>query len=261
MELKGKVAVVTGAASGIGRALAKRFAAEGAEAVVVVDIHEDLAKAVARTFECEGLGLGVDVTREEEVQQMVQQTEEAFGRIDLLCSNAGILRRDEDPWRATSGSNADWMASFKVNVMGHVYAARAALPGMLARRSGYFLHTASAAGLLSQIGSASYAASKHAAIGFAESLAIMHGDRVGVSVLCPQAVRTPMLTHEKGAASVDGVMDAQDVAEAVIRGLEEEKFLILPHPEVSKYMQRKSDDYDRWLGGMRRLRDKIRLEQ
>lgn len=260
MELKGKVAIVTGGASGIGRALAKRFAAEGAEAVVVADINGDLAKAVARTFEGTGLGLGVDVTREEQVQELVATTEAEFGRIDLMCSNAGIIRRDGAPWGATSGSNADWMASFKVNVMGHLYGARAALPGMLARKAGYFLHTASAAGLLSQIGSASYAATKHAAIGFAESLAIAHGDQgIGVSVLCPQAVRTPMLGDEPGAASVDGVMDPQDLAEATIEGLRAERFLILPHPEVRTYMDRKASDYDRWLSGMRKLRARIGL--
>ncbi|MCW5759284.1 MAG: SDR family oxidoreductase, partial [Phenylobacterium sp.] len=180
------------------------------------------------------------------------------GRIDLMCSNAGVSVRDPDFDNATSASNETWTLGWEVNVMAHVYAARAALPGMIARGGGWFLHTVSAAGLLSQPGSPAYATTKHAAVGFAEALAITHKSQgIGVSILCPQAVDTPMIKGARGSQAVDGVMSPADVAQCVVDGLAAETFLILPHPQVLTYMQRKTGDYDRWIGGMVRLRDKI----
>ncbi|MCA6238552.1 MAG: SDR family NAD(P)-dependent oxidoreductase, partial [Phenylobacterium sp.] len=183
------------------------------------------------------------------------------GRIDLLCQNAGVGGGEPDPDNAASAPDAVWNRAWGVNVMAHVYGARAALPGMIARREGYILNTVSAAGLLSQIGSAVYSTTKHAAIGFAESLAIAQGDLgIKVSVLCPQGVDTAMLRAGGGQEqpqNLDGVLSPDEVAEAVVQGLEAESFLILPHEIVRTYMQRKTADYDRWLGGMRRLRAKV----
>ncbi|MEK7794742.1 MAG: SDR family NAD(P)-dependent oxidoreductase [Candidatus Hydrogenedentota bacterium] len=256
MELRGKVAVVTGGAHGIGAELCRRFAKEGARGVVVADLDEAGAKAVAG--EIGGVGIKCDVSLELDVVRVVKEAERNYGLVDLMVSNAGILVMDET--HAASASNEGWERIWKINVMAHIYAARAVLPGMIARHDGYILNTASAAGLLSQIGSAPYAVTKHAAVAFAESLAITHGDDgVKVSVLCPQAVRTNMTagTENGGVAGVDGMIEPSVVADAVIEGLREERFLILPHPEVLSYMQRKSSDYDRWIGGMRRLRRKF----
>lgn len=253
MKLKDKVAVVTGGASGIGAALCRRFAEEGARAVIVVDCNEEGAKAVAE--EIGGVAMAADVTVEADVINVVNETETRFGRIDLFCSNAGITSMDGPT--AASAPNEVWEASWGVNLMAHVYVARAVLPKMIERGEGYLLNTSSAAGLLSQIGSAPYAVTKHAAVGFAECLAIAHGDDgIKVSVLCPQAVRTPMIGgfEDGNVAGVDGVLEPSEVADCVIEALEEEHFLILPHPKVLTYMQRKASDYDRWLGGMRRLR-------
>ena len=257
MEVAGKLVVVTGGANGIGRALCERFHAEGARKVVVVDLEEDNAKAVAK--ELDGDGYGVNVRDEAAIQSMVQQVEADHGPIDLFCSNAGIIALDGEPWWATSAPNETWQAMWDIHVMSHVYAARACLPSMIERGSGYFLNTASAAGLLNQIGDAAYSTTKHAAVGFSESLAITHGDDgIGVSVLCPQAVATRMIDSsangDGGSAGVDGVLTPEDVAQAVIEGLAEESFLILPHKEVIEYRRRKTEDYDRWLGGMRKLR-------
>ena len=253
MKLKDKVAVVTGGASGIGAALCRRFAEEGARAVVVVDCNEVGAKAVAE--EIGGVAITADVTVEADVINVVNETESRFGRIDLFCSNAGITSMDGPT--AASAPNDVWRASWEVNLMAHVYAARAVLPKMIERGEGYLLNTSSAAGLLSQIGSAPYSVTKHASVAFAECLAIAHGDDgIKVSVLCPQAVRTPMLGgfEDGSVAGVDGVLEPSEVADCVIEALDEERFLILPHPKVLTYMQRKASDYDRWLGGMRRLR-------
>lgn len=257
MQLAGKVVIVTGGANGIGKALCERFAAEGARKVIVADLEEANAKLVADSID--GDAFGVDVRDEEQIQAMVAEVESRYGQIDLFCSNAGIIALDGEPWWATSAANATWQAMWDIHVMSHVYAARACLPGMLVRGEGYFLNTASAAGLLSQVGDASYSTTKHAAIGFAESLAITHGDDgIKVSALCPQAVATRMIgasaDGDGGTAGVDGVLSTADVAEAVVAGLASEQFLILPHTEVAVYRKRKSDDYDRWLGGMRKLR-------
>lgn len=249
MELRDKVVVVTGGANGIGAALARRFAAEGARALVVVDL--DLAHAEGVAADVRGVAFQADVGVEGDVVRVVQETERRFGGIDLWCSNAGILFIG-----GVETPNAQWQKIWDVNVMAHVYAARAVLPGMLARGGGYLLHTASAAGLLSQIGSATYSVTKHAAVALAEWLSITHAEQgIKVSVLCPQAVHTNMLggAEDGSVAGVDGVIEPEQVAQAVIEGLADERFLILPHPQVAEYFRRKATDYDRWLGGMRRL--------
>ena len=259
MRLEGRVAVVTGAASGIGAALCRRFAAEGARGIVASDIDGEGAAAVAAeitTPSVETLSRRTDVANREDVDALVAAAEKKFGQIDLFCSNAGIfIREDGDPLEMPV---KDWQHIFDVNLMAHVHAARAVLPGMLSRGEGYLLNTASAAGLLSAIGSASYSVTKHAAVGYAEWLAIEYGDRgIRVSLLCPQAVRTGMTADLEGGgiAGLDGMITAEEAAECVVQGLDSEQFLILPHPEVVTYMQRKTGDYDRWLRGMRRLRD------
>ncbi len=257
MEVSGKIVVVTGGGNGIGKALCERFHAEGAQAVIVADLEIDAARAVASSVG--GRAFEVNVRNEDQIKAMVEQVEQEFGRIDLFCSNAGILGLDGEPWWASSADNALWTAMWEIHVMAHVYAARACLPGMIERGEGYFLNTVSAAGLLNQVGSAPYSTTKHAAIGFAESLAITHGDDgIKVSALCPQAVATRMVGDtDGGTAGVDGVLSAEQVADAVVKGLAEEKFLILPHTEVAKYQANKAENYDRWLGGMRKLRRAI----
>ncbi len=249
MKIEGKHVVVTGAASGIGRALARRFKAEGASAVVAADLDAAGAEAVAK--EIGGIGVGLDVSNESQLQALVADAEKANGPIDLFCSNAGIGMEG-----GVEVPDEGWMQIWGVNVMSHIYAARAVLPGMIARGEGYLLNTASAAGLLTQIGSAPYAVTKHAAVALAEWLSITHGDQgIKVSVLCPQAVRTAMTAGMQGGgvAGVDGMLEPEDLADSVIEGLAEERFLILPHPVVEQYIQRKAGDYDRWLSGMRRL--------
>ena len=258
MELEGKVVVVTGAASGIGRALAVRFHAEGAQQVVAVDIAEEGAQATAQSIG--GIAMTADVSREEDVIRVIERTEKEEGPIGLFCSNAGIGAGPE-----LASDNLEWQRSWDVNVMAHVYAARHLVPRMVERGGGYFLNTSSAAGLLNQIGGAAYGVTKHAAVGFGEWLALTYADRgIGVSLLCPQAVRTAMTTGEAAessssvaAASGDGMMEPDELAAIVVEGLREERFLILTHPEVLNYMQRKAGDYDRWIKGMNRLQQKI----
>ncbi len=249
---------VTGGGNGIGKALCERFAAEGAAHVAVIDLEADAAWAVADQIG--GSAHGVNVRDEAQIAQAVQAIEAAHGPIDLFCSNAGIIAGDGPQWWASSAPNETWQAMWDIHVMSHVWAARACLPSMIARGEGYFLNTASAAGLLNQVGDAAYSTTKHAAVGFAEALAITHGDDgIKVSCLCPQAVATRMIGNVKdgGTAGVDGVLTPADVAEAVVKGLAEEKFLILPHEEVATYRARKAADYDRWLGGMKKLRRKF----
>jgi NAD(P)-dependent dehydrogenase (short-subunit alcohol dehydrogenase family) len=256
MKVEDKVVVVTGAASGIGKAMAERFHREGARALILADLDRAGAEAVAATIG--GVAVRADVSKGEDVEALARAAEQRFGRIDLFCSNAGVSVRDADLDNAASSPDDGWALGWGVNVMAHVYAARACLPGMIARGEGYFLNTVSAAGLLSQIGSAIYSTTKHAAVGFAESLAITHREHgIGVSILCPQAVDTPMLGGARGSQSVDGVLSAEAVAEAVVEGLDRESFLILPHPQVITYMQRKTADYDRWIRGMARLREQV----
>jgi len=251
MQLANRVVVVTGGGNGIGRALARRFAAEGARGVVIADVDEAASAVVAR--EIGGVAVPTDVSKEEDIIRLVKHTEETFGGIELFCSNAGIIIKG-----GVELPDDDWQRIWEVNVRAHIYAARAVLPGMIARGGGYLLQTASAAGLLSQIGSAPYAVTKHAAVALAEWLAITHyDDGIRVSVLCPQGVRTNMLAGAAhtgiGAFLRETALDPEQVAEAVVKGLAEERFLILPHPEVAEYFQRKATDYERWLRGMRRL--------
>lgn len=254
MKLRGKVAVVTGGANGIGRALCQRLAEEGARGVVVADLDTERAEALAK--EINGLAVRTDVSVEADIINLVKRATDAYGQIDLLCSNAGIGTPggDDEP-------NDIWQRIWEVNLMAHVYAARHVLPGMLARGEGYILATASAAGLLTQIGSAPYSVTKHAAVGFAEWLAITHGDAgIRVSCLCPQGVNTDLLRRSAGGAGEflrAGALEPEQVADAVVKGLDEERFLILPHPEVAEYFRRKATDYDRWLRGMRRLQANI----
>lgn len=258
MDVAGKIVVVTGGAEGIGAAMCRRFAREGAKVVVVVDRAGEGAALVAR--EIGGEAATVDVSDGAAIAALVADVEGRWGGIDLFCSNAGIGPLEPDPSFVASSPDEVWQRAWEINVMAHVHAARAVVPGMKARGDGYLLNTVSAAGLLSQIGGAVYSTTKHAAIGFAESLAITHGDDgIGVSVLCPQGVDTAMLRQMKGPApqNLDGVLTPDEVADSVIAGLAAGRFLILPHPIVATYMQRKTADYDRWLVGMRRLRAKM----
>jgi len=252
MKVAGKVIVVTGGANGIGRAMAQRFKQEGAQHIVIADLDEAGAAAVAG--EISGSSHKVDVSRESDIVNLIDVTERTHGPIDLFCSNAGV-----GIGRGLDTTNEVWQKIWDINVMAHVYAARALVPRMATRGGGYLLNTASAAGLLSQIGSATYAVTKHAAVALAEWIAITHGHQgIKVSVLCPQAVRTNMIAgNEAGVASVDGVIEPAQVAEAVIRGLEAERVLILPHAEVADYLKRKAGDHDRWIAGMQRLNAKF----
>jgi NAD(P)-dependent dehydrogenase (short-subunit alcohol dehydrogenase family) len=254
MRLTNAVIIVTGGGNGIGRALCRRFAAEGARAVVVADIDEAAAAAVAA--EIGGSAIRADVSREEEVQRLVARALEQHGAVDLVCSNAGIA---VDGGEETPIS--EWQRCWDVNVMAHVFAARAVLPSMLERGRGYLLQTVSAAGLLTHPQSATYAVTKHASLAFAEWLSITYGDRgVGVSALCPQGVRTGMLQRASAGGRgflVDSALEPEQVAGEVVKGLADERFLILPHPEVAEYFRRKATDYDRWLRGMRRLRSSL----
>ena len=254
MKLKDKIVVVTGGANGIGRAMASRFVNEGAKKVVIADLDDAYSQAVAE--EIDAASVPVDVSREADIIRLVEETENQFGPIDLFCSNAGISVHG-----GFEVSDADWQRIWEINLMAHVYAARAVVPTMIARGGGYLLNTASAAGLLNQIGSAPYGVTKHAVVAFAEYLAISYGDQgIKVSVLCPQAVRTNMTAgiENGGVAGVDGMLEPQEVADCVIKTLDEERFLVLPHPTVLTYMQHKSSDYDRWLNGMRRLNARFR---
>ena len=248
MDPKDKVTIVTGGASGIGRSIARRFAQEGARAVVVADLHLEPAQAVAD--EIGGLAVRCDVSREADIQALVATTRERHGRVDAYISNAGILGRPggielEDPL---------WDAMWNIHGMAHVWAARAVVPEMVERGEGFFLVTASAAGLLTIVESAPYAVTKHAAVAFAEWLRIAYGRRgVGVSCLCPQSVQTAMVTGDGGSASHDGILPPEHVASDVLQAMQDGRFLVLPHPEVAQYFRNKGQDYERWLGGMQKM--------
>ncbi|REE93720.1 SDR family oxidoreductase [Cupriavidus plantarum] len=261
MEVRGKCVVVTGGANGIGRALCDAFARGGARAIGIADIDPSTAASVAAAVQakypaCQTLPRRVDVSNEAAVQAFADEFTGRFGQIDVFCSNAGIMMR-----KGIETTDVEWLRMWGVNVMGHVNAAKAVLPQMLARGSGYFVNTVSAAGLLSQIGSASYATTKHAAIGFAEWLSITYGDRgIRVSCVCPQGVQTRMLLGEDGARKgflQEGSVTPEFVAEKTLEGIANEQFLILPHEEVLEYYRRKGKDYDRWLRGMRRLQEQV----
>ena len=250
MDVKDKVIVITGGASGIGAAMGRKFAACGAKQVVLADMNLELATQVAG--EINGIAKQVDVGSDSEICQLIDQTETEVGPIDLFCSNAGIgygglIDTPDDAWERV----------MQVNTMSHVYAARHLIPRMIERGGGYLFSTSSAAGLLTSIGSVTYTVSKHAAVSLAEWIAITYGDQgIKVTCLCPQAVRTAMTAKGAGAAEVDGMLDAETVADEVLDAINEERFFVLPHPEVQEYMTRKAADRDRWIRGMRRLRER-----
>jgi len=253
MQVKDRIVVVTGAASGIGRALAKALHAEGAKLVVCADLNGEGAAETAR--DVGGVSFKTDVSKEDDIIHLIDTVEKDHGPIDLFCSNAGI-----GVGGGAETPDRHWQRIWDINVMAHVWAARHLVPRMAARGGGYLLNTASAAGLLSQIGSAPYAVTKHAAVALAEWLAITHGDEgIKVSVLCPQAVRTAMTAgNPDGVASVDGMIEPEEAAACCIRAIEAEDFLVLPHPQVLEYMRRKTNDYNRWIGGMRKLNRQFR---
>ena len=265
MELADKVTVITGAGSGIGRSLAKRFAANGTRVVVCTDLDADNAAETAAMIGSGATSCGLDVADEQAIEQLVADTEQEYGALDVFVSNAGYGRRG-----GLDLSTDEWKKMMDVHAWSHLAAARAVVPGMVQRGGGYLLSTASAAGLLTQMDSGPYAVSKHAAVALAEWILINYGDQgIGVSVLCPQAVRTNILgpkvkkTASKGGSSNtrqaagDGILEPDFVADACIQAMHEERFLVLPHPEVATYFQRKANDYDRWLSGMRRFRKKL----
>jgi NAD(P)-dependent dehydrogenase (short-subunit alcohol dehydrogenase family) len=266
MELSSKVAIVTGGASGIGRAMALRFADDGAKGVVVADLDGEGAQAVADQIgEPHAVAVRGDVATEDGVNELVERAEATFGAVDLFCANAGVAIGTD-----VATPDTEWDLSFAVNIRAHILAARRLLPGWLERGDGYFLSTASAAGLLTQIGSAPYAVTKHAAVAFAEWLSVTYGDQgLKVSCLCPMGVDTPVLREglakpggdeALGAKVVEAAGDLlqpEQVADAVVEALAEERFLVLPHPEVLTFFRRKADDYDRWLAGMRRLQRSV----
>ncbi len=262
MKLKGKTVFVTGGAHGIGRALCRAFHIEAAR-VTVADIDLPGAELVAK--EVDGLAVQLDVANEQEMIAAINQVEHRLGPIDIFVSNAGVAFGD-GPDGAASAPDEHWRACLDINLMAHVYAARAMVPRMIERGGGCLVNVVSAAGLLVQVGEAAYTASKHAAVGFAESLAITHGDDgIQVCLVCPQAVATRMTGIDEdtetedgnrgfGGNDVDGILSADYVADCILAGIEDERFLVLPHPQVTTYFQRKADDHSRWVSGMRRFR-------
>jgi NAD(P)-dependent dehydrogenase (short-subunit alcohol dehydrogenase family) len=259
MQVTGKVVVVTGGANGIGRALCEAFHRAGAAKVVVADLDSAGAEAVAASIG--GAAFKCDVGQEKDIRHLIEETERRFGPIALFCSNAGI-GGGFDPLSENAGGTSDepWAKSWAIHVMAHVYAARHLIPLMKARGGGYFLNTISAAGLLSQVGSPAYSTTKHAAVGFAENLAISHrAHGIKISILCPQGVDTNMLRSiPKGPQSGDGDLSPEQVAQDALKGIEQETFVILPHPQVLDYMRKKTENYDRWIGGMAKIQAKMR---
>ena len=251
MELKDKVAVITGGSGGIGQAMAKAFLDQGARAVVIADLDEEIVRTSAAEIGCDGLTC--DVTSEDDVKRLVDFTLDKYGRVDLYCSNAGAAGSKSGV--LTDATNDVWQQQWELHVMAHIYAARALLPSMLERGSGYFLITSSAAGLLAALGSGPYSVTKAAAVKFAECLAITHGDDgIKAAVLCPQGVNTAMAPKSLGDGQTDGIIEPEVVADVVVESLRDERFHVLPHPEVEEYVRRKGNDIDRWISGMRRLR-------
>ena len=249
MELAGKVAVITGGSGGIGRAMAEAFLAAGARGIMLADIDADLVASTAAELGCDGMAC--DVTDEPQIQSLVAAAEGKFGQIDLFCSNAGKGQQGT----LTDILDEEWQEQWDVHVMAHVYAARAVLPGMIERGEGYLLNTASAAGLLAAMSAGAYSVTKAACVKLAEFLAITHGDDgIRVSVLCPQGVNTAMGPKSLGDGQTDGILEPEELAAVVVDSIREERFHVLPHPEVEEYVRRKGNDIDRWLNGMRRLR-------
>jgi len=249
MELKDRVAVITGGSGGIGRAMGEAFLSEGARGVMLADLDAGAVEEVAGALGCEGMAC--DVTKEADIQALVAAAERRYGQIDLFCSNAGAGGAGV----LTDAANEVWQKQWELHVMAHVYAARAVLPGMIERGDGYLLNTASAAGLLAALGSGPYTVTKAAAVKLAEFIAITHGDDgIKVSVLCPQGVNTAMAPRSLGDGQTDGIIEPEALAQTVIETIREERFHVLPHPEVEEYVRRKGDNVDRWLVGMRRLR-------
>ncbi len=249
MELKDKVVVITGGSGGIGRAMARAFLDQGAKGVMLADLDAAAVSKAASELGCEGMAC--DVTDEAQVIALVERTQQLFGPVDLFCSNAGAGGQGV----LTDASNAVWQKQWDLHVMSHLYAARAVLPQMIARGSGYLLNTASAAGLLAALGSGPYSVTKAAAVKLAEFLSITHGDDgIKVSVLCPQGVNTAMAPRRLGDGQTDGIIEPEQLAHTVVEALRAERFYVLPHPEVEEYVRRKGNDVDRWLLGMRRLR-------
>ncbi|MFT7653343.1 MAG: NAD(P)-dependent dehydrogenase (short-subunit alcohol dehydrogenase family) [Limisphaerales bacterium] len=249
MEMNNRVAVITGGSGGIGRAVAAAFLAEGAKGIVLADLDNDAVQAAASELGC--LGFACDVTDESQIQALTQFALEKFGQIDLFASNAGAGGEGV----LTDAPNEVWQMQWDLHLMAHVYAARAVLPHMIERGEGYLLNTASAAGLLAALGSGPYTVTKAAAVKFAEFVSITHGDDgIKVSVLCPQGVNTAMAPRSLGDGQTDGIIEPEQLAQTVVESIREERFYVLPHPEVEEYVRRKGDNVDRWLTGMRRLR-------
>ena len=252
MEIKDKRIVVTGGASGIGKALAKAFLAEDAGYVLIADLNEENLEESKNELNCDAYK--IDVSKEDEIVSLITYMNEKAGGIDIFCSNAGIA--------GVPGffevTTEDWQNIWDINVIGHIHAAKHVMPQMLERGSGYLMNTASAAGLLTQVGSAPYSVTKAAALSLAEWLKITYGEKgIGVSCLCPQAVETPMTALGAGTAGVDGMISADECAADVIDAIKKERFLVTPHQEVLEYIQRKASDYDRWISGMQRLQKKF----
>lgn len=257
MELSGRTIVITGAGSGIGRALAERFAAEAPKALILADLNQEGVEAVAGELGDVATAVRTDVGREEDIRALVDRAREVGGQVDVFISNAGVPGPDGGPIEA---GDEEWDRAWRINVMAHVWAARAVLPEMLERGDGYLVSTASAAGILTQVGALVYSTTKHAAVSIAEWLSITYGDRgVKVSCICPLGVRTPMLEtaleDSVGGAALlrDDLLEPSDVAEAVVAGMREERMLIFPHPQLTQYMAFKGGDNERWLAGMRRM--------
>lgn len=249
MDIRNKVAIVTGGASGIGRSIARRFAADGARGVVVADVNLEHAQAVAD--EIKGIAVRCDVSKEADIQALVATTRQHYGQVDAYISNAGILGR----MGGLDLEDTLWDAMWNIHGMAHVWAARAVVPEMVARGEGFFMVTASAAGLLTIVESAPYAVTKHAAVAFAEWLRIAYGRKgVQVACLCPQSVQTNMISGtDGGSAAVNGILAPEVVAQEVVSTMDNGKFLVLPHPEVAQYFRNKGQDYERWIGGMQKM--------
>ena len=254
MELQDKVVVITGGSGGIGRAMAQAFLKEGAKGLCLADLDETTTKQAALELDPSGercIGMQCDVTSESDIKGLADATKEKFGPIDLFCSNAGAGAGG----LLTEAEDAIWQNQWELHVMSHLYAARAVLPDMINRGSGYLLNTASAAGLLAALGSGPYTVTKAAAVKLAEFISITHGEEgIKVSVLCPQGVNTAMAPKSKGDGQTDGIIEPEALADVVVETIREERFYVLPHPEVKEYVRRKGEDVDRWLHGMRRLR-------